>query len=74
MQETVFCLCPSGSGPNSIRLWEAIEFGCVPVILSDTLDTTISAKLINAIKCKESSEDLYSLIVDLEGSRFLKGE
>lgn len=38
MEDTVFCLCPSGSGPNSIRLWEAIEFGCVPVILSDKLD------------------------------------
>jgi hypothetical protein len=37
MRETVFCLCPSGSGPNSIRLWEALGFGCVPVLLSDTL-------------------------------------
>lgn len=37
MRETVFCLCPSGSGPNSIRLWEALGFGCVPVILADTL-------------------------------------
>lgn len=37
MRETVFCLCPSGSGPNSIRLWEALGFGCVPVVLSDTL-------------------------------------
>ncbi|HCG5122459.1 TPA: exostosin family protein [Vibrio parahaemolyticus] len=41
MEETVYCLCPSGSGPNSIRLWEAIEFGCIPVILSDNLDTAI---------------------------------
>jgi hypothetical protein len=38
MQETVFCLCPSGSGPNSIRLWEAAAFGCIPVVLSDLLD------------------------------------
>lgn len=37
LRETVFCLCPSGSGPNSIRLWEALGFGCVPIILSDTL-------------------------------------
>jgi hypothetical protein len=37
LQETVFSLCPSGSGPNSIRLWESIGFGCIPVILSDTL-------------------------------------
>jgi hypothetical protein len=37
LQETKFCLCPSGSGPNSIRLWEALGFGCVPVLMADTL-------------------------------------
>ncbi|RLJ20350.1 hypothetical protein DJ031_05970 [bacterium endosymbiont of Escarpia laminata] len=37
MADSVFCLCPSGSGPNSIRLWEALGFGCIPVILSDDL-------------------------------------
>ena len=33
-----FSLCPSGSGPNSIRLWESLACGSIPVILSDTLD------------------------------------
>lgn len=37
MCDSVFCLCPSGSGPNSIRLWEALGLGCIPVILADTL-------------------------------------
>ncbi len=37
MTDSLFCLCPSGSGPNSIRLWEALGFGCIPVILSDDL-------------------------------------
>ena len=32
-----YCLCPSGTGPNSIRLWEAIAFKSIPVILSDNL-------------------------------------
>lgn len=32
-----FSLCPSGTGPNSIRLWESIEAGAIPVILSDNL-------------------------------------
>jgi hypothetical protein len=35
MRDSVFSLCPSGSGPNSIRLWESIGFGCIPVVLSD---------------------------------------
>lgn len=32
---TKFSLCPSGSGPNSIRLWESLGFGSVPVVLAD---------------------------------------
>jgi hypothetical protein len=32
-----FSLCPLGTGPNSIRLWESLSFGSVPVILSDKL-------------------------------------
>lgn len=31
---SVFSLCPSGTGPNSIRLWESLGAGCIPVILS----------------------------------------
>lgn len=37
LKDTQFSLCPSGTGPNSIRLWESLEFGCIPVILSDKL-------------------------------------
>jgi len=37
MLETKFSLCPSGSGPNSIRIWESISFGTIPIILADTL-------------------------------------
>lgn len=35
LRSSVFALCPSGAGPNSIRLWEAIAAGVVPVVLSD---------------------------------------
>jgi len=31
-------LCPSGSGPNSIRLWESLAAGAIPVVLADTLE------------------------------------
>ena len=33
-----FSLCPSGSGPNSVRLWESLACGSIPVLLSDTLE------------------------------------
>lgn len=35
LRRSLFCLCPSGIGPNTIRLWEAIGSGSIPVILSD---------------------------------------
>ena len=30
-----FSLCPLGSGPNSIRIWESLSYGAIPVIISD---------------------------------------
>lgn len=37
LAHSCFALCPSGAGPNSIRLWEALGFGAIPVILSERL-------------------------------------
>ena len=36
LKQSKFSLCPSGTGPNSIRLWESLSFGSIPVILADT--------------------------------------
>ena len=36
LNDSVFALCPSGTGPNSIRLWEAIHAGVIPVVLADS--------------------------------------
>ena len=36
LKRSIFCLCPSGTGPNTIRLWEAIGSGAIPVVLSDS--------------------------------------
>lgn len=33
-----YSLCPSGSGPNSIRFWESLGCGAIPVLLSNTLE------------------------------------
>jgi hypothetical protein len=64
MEETVYCLCPSGSGPNSIRLWEAIEFGCVPVLLSSKLelpqDVETNTELVQLSESKRSLIDFIS--------------
>ena len=33
-----YSLCPSGSGPNSIRFWESLAVGSIPVLMADTLE------------------------------------
>ena len=35
LNNSKFSLCPSGSGPNSIRIWESMSFGSIPVVLAD---------------------------------------
>jgi len=48
LQRSCFALCPSGSGPNSIRLWEALGYGAIPVILSEQLQLPGSAAMWQA--------------------------
>lgn len=33
LSDSVFALCPSGAGPNTLRLWEALGVGAIPVLL-----------------------------------------
>lgn len=35
LSDSRFALCPSGTGPNTLRLWEALAVGSVPVLLGD---------------------------------------
>lgn len=44
-----FSLCPSGSGPNSIRFWESLGVGSIPILFSDTLDLPYHDLWKNAI-------------------------
>jgi hypothetical protein len=37
LSRSIFSLCPSGSGPNSIRLWESLAYGSIPVIFKDNI-------------------------------------
>lgn len=56
---SVYSLCPSGSGPNSIRFWESIAFGIVPILLSDHLDIPDLAKCIKYIRVPEKDFDEF---------------
>lgn len=35
LSNSVFSLCPAGAGPNTLRLWESLAVGSIPVIMSD---------------------------------------
>lgn len=61
--DSVFSLCPSGSGPNSIRLWESIGAGAIPVILADTWAPPGDRRLwdMAAVFCRETPEDIRAL-------------
>ena len=34
MRRAKFCLCPDGITPTTRRLFEAVIFGCIPVVIS----------------------------------------
>lgn len=63
LHKSVFSLCPSGSGPNSIRLWESIGAGAIPVILADTYRPPGDSRLWEdaAVFCAETEEAISAL-------------
>lgn len=61
-----YSLCPSGSGPNSIRFWESLACGSIPVLLSDTLDLPHGIDWKNIIVCLDE-KDIHK-IDDILGS------
>ncbi len=63
MDESTFTLCPSGTGPNSIRLWEAMLNGSIPVILSDRWAAPGNPELWETatIRCPETLDAVAAL-------------
>lgn len=38
IRDSYFTICPTGSGPNSIRIYEALSLGSIPIILTKDLE------------------------------------
>jgi glycosyltransferase involved in cell wall biosynthesis len=68
LEESIFSLCPSGPGPNSVRLWEALGCGSIPVVLADSYLPPGSAALWEeaTVSCAERLEDIQALPERLE--------
>lgn len=45
MNDSKISLCPRGTGPSTIRMWEAMAMGSVPMIISDSLKMPLSNKI-----------------------------
>ena len=63
LADSVFSLCPSGSGPNTIRLWESLGSGAIPVILADEWAPPGPVALWDAavVWCRETPEAVAEL-------------
>lgn len=61
--DSTFSLCPAGSGPNSIRLWESLGAGSIPVILADSWAPPGDRRLwdLAAVFCAETPEAIRAL-------------
>ncbi len=68
LSRSIFSLCPSGTGPNSIRLWESLGAGAIPVILADTYLPPGPMELWEeaAVFCPETEEAIAALPAKLE--------
>jgi hypothetical protein len=68
LRQSVFSLCPSGSGPNTLRLWESLALGSIPVVLSDTWQPPGDESLWEraVVFCPETAEAVDALPDRLE--------
>ena len=35
LSDSIYSLCPEGAGPNTLRIWESLALGAIPVIIAD---------------------------------------
>lgn len=58
LSDSRFSLCPDGAGPNTLRFWESIALGCVPVLFNRTLafPSSFSTALTNLCVFWEQDE------------------
>lgn len=72
LSNSKFSLCPDGAGPNTLRLWESIAIGAIPVIFSDDLaiyqETNLGRELLeNAIVWRGSIDaELFEVLSEME--------
>ena len=59
MENCKFVLCPRGRGSNSIRFFEALNFGKIPILISDDVKLPLRSKIDYSEFCIEIQEKNY---------------
>jgi hypothetical protein len=72
--DTKYSLCPRGTGPSTIRMWEAMAMGSCPVILSDLLKTPLKMWIEGKLwhRLPESFEHLELNLPSYDNSTYWK--
>lgn len=83
LSDSKFSLCPIGSGPNTIRLWESICIGAVPIIVanefnmqdylpSDIKASELSIELAYSHKALGNANSLIEYLKTIDGEKMSK--
>jgi hypothetical protein len=66
LQSSKLSLCPAGTGPNSIRIWESMSYGAIPVVLADALVLPTLPRSWNDAILVWKEQDLVGLYAHLK--------
>ncbi|WP_342804833.1 exostosin family protein [Alteromonas sp. M12] len=78
LSDSKFSLCPIGAGPNTLRFWESIAVGSIPVIFSDDLaafsELSFGEELLNNVFLwnEEVDSDLFTTLNNLPADEVAK--
>lgn len=71
LANSYFSLCPSGSGPNSIRIFESMTFGSIPAVMAIELDLSyLHSDLLDIICFDEDTKEGLERLLDACRSTF----
>jgi hypothetical protein len=62
ISDSIFSLCPEGAGPNTLRIWESMAVGSIPVIIADDWIAPFSNSELDTFAVKVSRNEVTTLI------------
>lgn len=73
LERSRFSICPRGTGPSTVRFWESLQAGAIPILLSDNLFLPVLEGISwrNAIVWLDENkvDELEEIILDISEER-----